>query len=92
MTPVQLMCEDKVDPLGSDSATPRFSWRFRADGRDQRQTAYEIVVTRGAEGDPRARRQVWNSGKIVSSQNVQVAYAGADTDKDIRADRLLFLA
>ncbi len=67
--PVSLRVEHLENPLGIDAANPRFSWVLPQYGRDQRQTAYQIVVTSGG-------RTVWDSGKVESANSVGVRYAG----------------
>ncbi len=66
--PLSLRCEYRTDPLGIDSPAPRFSWTLAAEGRDVRQTAYQIQADGGA---------LWDSGKVFSSDTNQIAYAGA---------------
>ena len=56
-------------PLGIESS-PTFSWKIKADERGYRQSAFEIVVTR-ADGSV-----VWNSGRVESSWQTDVAYGG----------------
>ena len=38
-----LHCEDLVDPLGIETATPRFSWRMVSDARGAAQGAYQVL-------------------------------------------------
>jgi alpha-L-rhamnosidase len=58
-----------TDPIGIDTTTPRLSWSLESSLRDQKQTAYEIIAT-AASGD------VWSTGKVTSSQQTHVRYAG----------------
>lgn len=60
-----LRCEYLKDPLGIDVAKPRLSWQLVSAERDQKQTAYQIIV----EG-------LWDSGKIPSDQSINVEYDG----------------
>ena len=39
-----LRVENLDQPLGIDTAEPRFSWQITSDKKDVRQTAYQIVV------------------------------------------------
>ena len=48
--------------------TPSFSWQLQSDERGTVQTAYQIVVTSDAEGE----EVVWDSGRQLSSQSVNV--------------------
>ncbi len=61
--------EYKTNPEGLDVEAPRFSWRLEGEGRDRKQTAYQLQV--GGPGG-----QVWDSGKVSSSETNQIAYAG----------------
>jgi alpha-L-rhamnosidase len=56
-----LRCEYRQEPLGIDTPKPRLSWVLNTG----RQTAYQIVV-----------HGLWDSGKILSDQSVNVEYAG----------------
>ncbi len=71
--PAGLRLEYLVDPLGVDVAQPRFFWTPRFEGRGQKQTAYQIVVSAGpacVQGD------VWDSEKTASQEFTQVVYGG----------------
>ena len=45
LQPVNLTCEYLKDPIGIDISKPRFSWKFTTTGRNQFQSAYEIIVS-----------------------------------------------
>ncbi len=62
-----LRCENLLDPLGIDVAQPRFSWILDSERRNEKQTAYEVVV------DGR-----WDSGRVASDRSIQVKYAGKE--------------
>jgi len=65
-----LLTENLTNPIGLDVQQPRFSWQLASDKRNVAQTAYELKVSAD-------KGQVWSSGKVSSSQSVQVPYAGA---------------
>lgn len=65
----KLLCENLVNPVGIDALQPRFSWQLSGEGRNLKQTAYELKVLSGS-------KTVWNSGKVGSDQSVFVEYAG----------------
>lgn len=73
-----LRCEMLVDPLGIDAKQPRLSWRLHSDQRDVQQTAYEILVTSSKEKLSKNEADVWNSGKINSSQSIHIKYTGKE--------------
>jgi alpha-L-rhamnosidase len=65
-----LLCENKVNPIGLDATQPEFSWQLVSDKRNVMQTAYEIKVMTG-------KKTIWNSGKVDSDSSVHVLYKGA---------------
>src|SRR5438552_3877383 len=76
LVPAKLTCEYIQNPLGIDTKTPRFSWTFHNTERNQLQSAYEIIVSDEVKLIQEGRGSSWTSGKVISSQNVQVEYAG----------------
>ncbi|MET8472441.1 family 78 glycoside hydrolase catalytic domain [Streptomyces sp. NPDC006422] len=71
-----LTTEHLTDPLGTDAARPRFGWRLGAGRRGLAQGAYRIRVATSAAR--LARPDVWDSGRVTSSDQVAVRYAGPD--------------
>jgi alpha-L-rhamnosidase len=67
LTVTDLRCERLHDPLGIDVFKPRFSWISESDARNQKQSAYEIIV----EGQ-------WDSGRVESDQSIFVEYGGKE--------------
>ncbi|MEM2889239.1 MAG: family 78 glycoside hydrolase catalytic domain [Candidatus Bathyarchaeia archaeon] len=76
MCPMGLLCEYCVDPIGIDVARPRFSWKLIHDERGRMQTSYQILVASSEEKLHRNIGDVWDSGKVNSSQSVNVEYGG----------------
>jgi alpha-L-rhamnosidase len=71
--PVELSVGDQAKPLNVQG-TPMFGWRPRDVDPGEVQSAYQIVVR---SNPPTGRSQtVWDSGKVTSSQQEYVAYAG----------------
>jgi alpha-L-rhamnosidase len=62
----------RTDPLGVDAAHPAFGWQVASSQAQQRQGAYQLVVSSSAAnpGD------VWDSGRVASQQAVDVGYGG----------------
>ena len=58
--------------MGIDTANPVLSWRLIDSRQGAMQTAYEITVSASAGG----KSDVWDSGKVASSQSAGVAYGG----------------
>ncbi|MGW6057029.1 alpha-L-rhamnosidase [Streptomyces sp. NPDC055189] len=63
-------------PLGLDVPRPRLSWPLASADEGQTQTAYQVRVATspGRIGKP----DVWDSGKVASSDSTLVPYAGPD--------------
>lgn len=74
--PVELRCEYVKDPLGIDSPRPRLSWALGHDEADQYQTAYQIIVSDDLALIEKEQGNIWDSGKVESSQSVNVKYTG----------------
>ena len=70
-----LRCEYLIDPLGVDTAQPRFSWKLIDEDhtRAQKQTAWQIVVT-GDDGN--GSPVLWDSGKVESGESANNVFAG----------------
>ena len=79
-TPVQvygLATDYAHDPLGIDDARPQLSWKLKSPGRGEMQTAYQIVVSSSESNLAQSRGDVWDSGKVTSSQSADIRYSGA---------------
>ena len=71
-----LRCEYLSDPHGIDATQPRLSWVLSAEGRNQRQTGYQILVTSSAAKLDRDEADLWDSGRVQSNESLHVSYAG----------------
>ena len=76
--PDQLRVEQMVDPSVVDVAAPRLSWiNEAAPGlRGQSQSAYRIQVASSLDGLLSGLADLWDSGKVDSSDSYLVDYAG----------------
>ncbi|MGW7270973.1 alpha-L-rhamnosidase [Streptomyces sp. NPDC054864] len=63
-------------PLGLDVPRPRLSWPLASDADGQAQSAYQVRVATTPER--LSKPDVWDSGKVASSDSVLVPYAGPD--------------
>lgn len=72
----QLRCEYLENPLGIDTAQPRFSWILESQERGQKQTAWQILAASSADELKRDHGDLWDSGKVDSDQTTFIAYAG----------------
>ncbi len=77
-----LRCERLVAPLGVDIERPKLSWMITEGEdpakviRDQRQTAYQVLVASSRENLAAGMGDLWNSGKVESDQSIGVVYSG----------------
>ena len=69
-----LTCELDEEPLGVESSSPRFSWKLFSEERNLFQSAYAVEVSDDLSKIGEAN--MWNSGKVKSSQSILVAYSG----------------
>ena len=75
-TSVHLRCEYLENPLGIDAASPHLSWQNDSTERDWKQIAYEILVASSDENLRAGKADIWDSGKVDSSESVGIAYHG----------------
>ncbi|MEJ0083752.1 MAG: alpha-L-rhamnosidase N-terminal domain-containing protein [Puia sp.] len=66
-----LRLENRIDPIGMDVQTPRFSWQLISGQKNLMQTAYEIRVTNKS-----GKSVLWNTGKQATDQSIYVPYSG----------------
>ncbi len=71
-----LRCESLDNPLGIDARPPRLSWVLSSKERDQKQSAYQVLVATSESRLTPGKADLWDSGKVLSGQSIQVHYAG----------------
>ncbi|HWH68380.1 MAG TPA: family 78 glycoside hydrolase catalytic domain, partial [Candidatus Sulfotelmatobacter sp.] len=76
LAPAQLRCEYRVNPLGIDETQPRLTWLVESSERGQRQTAYQILVASDEKTLKADRGDLWDSGKVISGETVNIVYQG----------------
>lgn len=74
--PENLRCEYLSNPMGIDVLRPRFSWVLEHSARDESQTAYQVLVSTGAQALMKDQGDQWDSGKVSSGDSTQVEYNG----------------
>lgn len=82
LTVAGLETNARVDPIGIPGDAPSLSWHSTSPGRGAVQTAYQVRVAHTVGdlgGEP-----LWDSGKVVSDAQVDVAYGGADLEAATR--------
>jgi alpha-L-rhamnosidase len=71
-----LRCEHLTNPLGIDAAQPRLSWVLESRARGQVQGAYQILVSTNAAELKKDRGDLWDSGRVASSDAILIPYGG----------------
>ncbi len=77
ITPVNLRAEYKSNPF-IDEKSPRLSWELVSEKYNQYQSAYQLIVASSLEKLGKNEGDIWDSGKVISSQTNQIAYAGKE--------------
>jgi alpha-L-rhamnosidase len=72
-----LICEYKTNPIGIGVLNPRLSWQIASSEREFIQTGYEIRFATSIAG-LRSNGLFRTTGKVSSSQSVNVVYNGPD--------------
>jgi alpha-L-rhamnosidase len=76
LLPDTLRCEYRVDPLGIDETSPRLSWRVASSRRDERQSAYQILVASTDKKLGHDTGDLWDSGRVATDDSIAIVYAG----------------
>ncbi len=79
LRPIDLRCEYRENPLGIDTLEPRMSWILgvtNPSARGQVQTAYQIFAASSKERLLSGQGDLWDTGKVESSQSIQLSYNG----------------
>jgi alpha-L-rhamnosidase len=76
LRPSGLKCEWQVNPIAINSTRPQLSWTLESSRRNQRQTAYQILVASSPSKLAENNGDLWNSGKIDTSRTLAVSYKG----------------
>jgi alpha-L-rhamnosidase len=76
--PAALRCEHLVNPVGIDVTVPRLSWQMEdpAHARGRAQSAYRVMVSSSKQLLDKDQGDLWDSGKVSSSQSHLVPYSG----------------
>ena len=82
--PSGLQVDNLTRPLGIDDLTPRFSWHLNDPARGALQTAWRVLVATRPELLADGKADVWDSGKVASSQSLNVKYAGPGLNASTR--------
>lgn len=74
--PAELQVDNLEKPLGIDDPAPHFSWQLHDPERGARQTAYQVLVSSSAAELNSGNGDAWDSGRVSSSESLNVRYAG----------------
>ena len=73
---LELRCEYLRSPLAIEEPKPRLTWIVESDRRDERQSAYHILVASSLEGLKANHGDLWDSGKVASNATSNIVYGG----------------
>ena len=76
IVPNNLRCEYLENPQAVDSSQPRLSWIIVSGKRDEQQTACRVLVASSLKLLDDDRGDLWDTGKTVSDDTVNIAYSG----------------
>lgn len=82
-----LRCEWMENPIGIDTVKPYLSWKLMtvtSGARGQKQTAYQILVADTPEKLTADNGNLWDTGKVVSDQSINIEYAGSNLTSEMR--------
>ena len=77
--PVNLRCENLVNPLGIDATKPRLSWQMQGGefaARGLKQTAYQVQAASSPEKLAAGEADLWDSGMVSSDSSHLVEWGG----------------
>ncbi|MCK4886583.1 MAG: alpha-L-rhamnosidase, partial [Planctomycetes bacterium] len=74
----RLRVEYHAQPVVTDAIRPRLSWIVTSAGKGKVQSAYQVVVASCKDGLDENVGDLWDSGKVLSSQTNQIEYAGKE--------------
>ncbi len=73
---VHLKCENLVHPIGIDVTTPQLSWQLTTPLRNQKQSAFQILVSDQESLLDRDQGNFWDSGRVLSAETSNIVYGG----------------
>lgn len=76
----ELKCENLISPIAIDNTSPHFSWKMFSDENAASITAYQIIVASEPGKLNEKSADLWNSGKINSSESIGIKYGGKPLD------------
>lgn len=74
--PVKLRCENLENPIAIDIVNPQLSWNLESKKRNQKQTAYQVLVSESEKNLDKNIGDYWDTGKDESDVSIFLEYAG----------------
>ncbi|MCY1720954.1 family 78 glycoside hydrolase catalytic domain [Prolixibacteraceae bacterium Z1-6] len=65
-----------INPLGIENEYPTLSWEINSEKGNKSQTAYHILVSSNLQNLANENGDIWNSGKILSGNSINVSFDG----------------
>lgn len=84
LTPIDLRCEYRVNPIDIETAHPRLGWTLESRERGAKQKAYRVLVASSPEKLAADSGDLWDSGRVESDASVHVPYDGAALSSGMR--------
>ena len=84
ITVKQLRCEYRHNPMGIEAEKPGLSWIIESSERNQIQSGYQILVASDEQILRQNKADLWNSGRVESSQSIQIFYDGKPVKSGMR--------
>lgn len=82
--PTNLRIQDNTEQIGIETNNPRFAWYVNDCDRGEIQTAYRILVASSQENIDANIGDLWDSGKVISSKQYGVKYAGSALESNTK--------
>ncbi|MBI5707019.1 MAG: family 78 glycoside hydrolase catalytic domain [Armatimonadetes bacterium] len=76
LSPTRLKTEYAVNPIAVGESVPRFYWIVESPDRGQFQKAYQILVASSPALLANGKGDLWDSGKVASSETAHVEFGG----------------
>jgi alpha-L-rhamnosidase len=74
--PVNLKCENRIQPLNIDTLRPRLSWILQSPARTRKQSAYRILVASDRAILDQEQGDLWDSSRVDSNDSTYIDYNG----------------
>lgn len=88
LLPTHLTCEYRIDPTGIGARAPLLSWQIvstNPNARNQRPTAYRVLVASEQDLLAKERGDLWDSGKVELPEQRYVRFGGRPLSSRQRA-------